>query len=144
VTLLDAYGLVALIADEPAADQVEEVLRRGDAGVVVANLAEALDVSQRTYRLSPAEIRAVLEPLGVSGLLKPVVSTEVHAWRAAELRARHYDRRTSAVSLPDCLLLAHALDDGGQIATADRALAAAARQEGGRVLGLPDSEGAKP
>lgn len=142
--LLDAYALVALVAEEPAANEVESILRRGDARVVIVNLAETIVTSQRTYGFSPDEIRNVLEPLLLGGAMAPLVSGEQHAWLAAELRAKHYDRKTSALSLADCFLLAHALDEGADVATSDPPLAAVGRAEGIRIAALPDSAGATP
>jgi predicted nucleic acid-binding protein len=143
VNLLDAYALVALIAEEPAADEVEAILREGDVGAVVANLAEAIDTCQRIHGLPIAEVRDVLEPL-LGGAVFPVVSEEREAWRAAELRGQYYNKKTSALSLADCLLLAHAVVAEAQIATSDPPLADAARSEGLKVIALPDSDGRRP
>jgi predicted nucleic acid-binding protein len=144
VTLLDAYALVALIGDEPAAEDVEAILRRGDARVVVVNLAEAIDVSQRVHRLAAGEVRAALEPLLLARVLSAVSSAELHAWRAAELRAKHFDKKDSALSMADCFLLAHGLEDVEPIATPDRPLAAVAEAEGIEVVALPNSAGKRP
>lgn len=64
------------------------------------------------------------------------------ARRAAELRARHYDRRDSALSLADCMALA-TVAGGDDFATSDGPLAAAARTEGLEVIPLPNSAGAR-
>lgn len=144
MTLLDAYALVALTVDEPAAGEVETLLRKGHARVVVTNLAEAIDVSQRVHGLTADDVRTVLEPLVLTEALTVVASQEPDAWLAAQLRARHYERRTRALSLADCFLLVHALADESPIATADPPLADAARSEGVRVIALPDSAGIKP
>ena len=141
MTLLDAYALVALVADEPAADEVETLLRAGDARAVVVNVAEAIDVLTRVRRVPADGVRDALEPLFITRVVAPVVSGEPEAWRAAELRARHYDRKSRALSLADCFLLAHALGAGDEIATADPALAAAARAEDLGVVALRDSTG---
>jgi len=61
-------------------------------------------------------------------------------WRAGELRATHYDRRTSALSLADCILLATATHED-RIATSDHAVAATARNLGLSVIPLLDSKG---
>jgi hypothetical protein len=45
--LPDAFALLAPLGEEPAADNVEALLRRGDAAITAVNLAEALDVLQR-------------------------------------------------------------------------------------------------
>jgi predicted nucleic acid-binding protein len=144
VTLLDAYALVALIADEPAAEEVDAILREGQARVLIVNMAEALDISQRTYGLARNEVRAALEPLLLRRVLSRVVSDEPHAWLAADLRAQHYERRTRALSLADCFLIAHALTDGGPIATSDPPLASVAREVDVEVTALPDSAGERP
>ena len=47
--VLDAYALVALIVNEPAAELVEGVLRAGDAAITSVNLGEAIDVSCRVH-----------------------------------------------------------------------------------------------
>jgi predicted nucleic acid-binding protein len=136
--------LVALVAEEPAAAEVEQLLRAGDCRVAPANLAEAVDICQRIHGLPLEEIRSALDPLLISEVLQPVPTDADEAWVAAELRARHYDRRTKALSLADCLLLAHATREGEAIATADPPLARAARDEGVDVIGLPDSDGNRP
>jgi predicted nucleic acid-binding protein len=144
LTLLDAYGLVALIADEPAAGEVERLLRSGDCRVVAVNLAEAIDVCRRVHGIPPEEVRIALEPLTLSGTLAVGASDERVAWTAAELRATHYHRADSPLSLADCFLLAHALGDGEAIATSDPALAGTARLESVRVVALPDRAGTRP
>lgn len=144
MTLLDAYAVVALIADEPAAAEVEKLLRAGDCRVAVSNLAEAIDVSQRIHAMSLVEVRTILEPLFLTGALAALVSQRDDAWRAADLRGRHHHRRSRQLSLADCFLLGAAVDTGEVIATADPPLAAAARSEGLDVIALPDSSGDRP
>ena len=143
MTLLDAYALVALVADEPAASEVEDLVRAGDASVVVVNLAEAVDIAQRVHGYDHSDVRAALEPLLLAGALKAVSSGEEIAWSAAELRTRHYDKKSRALSMADCFLLAHALE-GEDIATSDPPLAQVARDEGLVVIALPDSDGSRP
>jgi uncharacterized protein with PIN domain len=142
--LLDAYALVALIADEAAAGEVETILRADEARVVVVNLAEAVDIAARVHGIADADIRGALEPLLLGRALSAAVSDEPQAWLAAELRTRYYQRRDCALSMADCFLLAHALTDGDAIATSDPPLAAVARAEGVNVAGLPDSAGTRP
>lgn len=144
MTLLDAYAVVALIADEPAAEEVEELLRAGESRVVVVNLAEAIDVSQRIHAMSLVDVRTILEPLFLTGAIATLASQREDAWRAADLRARHYHRRSRQLSLADCFLLGAAVDSGDVIATTDPPLAAAARSEGLDVIALPDSSGDRP
>jgi predicted nucleic acid-binding protein len=63
---------------------------------------------------------------------------------AGRLRARHYHRNAMAVSLADCIAAATALSLDRPLATADPALAALVRAEGGQVRGLVDSKGRLP
>jgi predicted nucleic acid-binding protein len=144
VTLLDAYALVALVAEEPAAGEVADILRAGEAGLLAVNLTEAVDVCGRVHRVEPGETRAVLEPLFLSRVLSVRPSGTGDAWLAAELRIRWYDRRRSPLSVADCLLLAHALREGEHIATADPHVAACARGSGIALVPLPGSTGARP
>jgi predicted nucleic acid-binding protein len=140
--LLDAYALVALVLDEPAADEVERLLRDADSAVSVINLAEAIDVLQRVRGLSPEGVRATIEPL-LGTAVQVSAHEEPNAWRAADLRLRHYNRKTSQLSLADCFLLA-AAGPADSVATADPPLAAAARSEAIEVVPLPDSAGRLP
>lgn len=133
-----------MIGDEPAADEVAELLRRDGAQVSVVNLCEVIDVCRRTHGLGEREVRDVIEPLLLTGRLVAVPSGAAEAWSAADLRARYYDRRTRALSLADCLLLAHAQTGGDELATADPSVAEVARAEGLALIPLPDSTGARP
>lgn len=144
MTLLDAYALVALVADEPPAAEVEAILRGGEARIAAINMAEAVDVAQRVHHVSPEETRAAIEPLLLGNALSVAVSDEPQAWMAAEIRAKHYDRKRAALSLADCFLLAHAVTDGDAIATADPAIAAVAASLEVDIRGLPDSSGNRP
>lgn len=140
--LLDAYGLVALIAEEPAAAEVARLLQTNDVGMTSVNLGEAIDVTQRVFRLDPVEVREAVEPL-FQGRLRLAAQRDEDAWRAAELRLRYYDRKDRALSLPDCFLIA-AAGQGDGIATADPAVAEVARAESIRLISLPDTEGRRP
>lgn len=133
--LLDAFALIALLAEEPAADEVEAILRRGAAATPTINLAEALDVLQRTQGVSRERLDAVLTPLLHESIaLMPV--DERMAQRAADIRARRYHRTRAPISLADCVLLA-AAESSEALATADAPLVAVARLESVRVIELP-------
>ena len=141
--LLDAFALVALLRDEPAADEVETILRRGDAAMSAVNLAEALDVLQRVDEVDRARLDAVTGPL-INESVKLLVVDEPTARDGADVRARRYHRTRSPLSLADCLLLAAALQARAAVATADRPLARAAQAEGIEITALPDSRGRRP
>jgi uncharacterized protein with PIN domain len=144
LTLIDAYGLVALLADEPAAADVEALIREGDCGVVAINLAEAVDICRRVHGLPFEDVRGALEPLTLTGTVTVVVSDEAAAWLAAKVRSNHYDRRTCALSMADCFLIAHATQAGDALASSDPALVQAARAEALTVIPLPDRAGNRP
>jgi uncharacterized protein with PIN domain len=141
-TVLDAYPLIALLRAEPAADEVEAILREGNAAMSAVNLAETLDVLERRFAVPNSDLRSALGQLISAGLEVRGVS-EPQAWRAAELRARRYARQRCELSLADCFALS-SVGEGDRLATADRPLAEAARAEGLAVTPLPDSQGQRP
>ena len=141
--LLDAYGLLALLLDEQAAEDVETLLR-GPSGVAIpsVNLFEVIDYLVRRERWPEDEVRGELTAVLDEMLRVLDVSADV-AWRAALLRARHYVRDTCEVSLADCILLGSA-GAGDTIATADPSVASVARTLGIELAALPDSRGRRP
>ena len=134
--MVDAQALIALLKAEPAAMQVELLLRTGDATICTINLAEVLDVLVRRDGFSDVEIRGLVAPLLHKELQAIPVTIEL-AFSAAMLRARHYHKRDRPLSLADCVALAASLDVG-RLATADALLAHVARTEGVDVIGLPN------
>lgn len=141
--VLDAYAIVALIVDEPAAQAVEQIVRSGNAAITSINLGEAIDVSARVHGLDPEETREIVEPLVLGGHLTVIAPSGTAAWRAARLRIAHYQRRTRPISIADCFLLA-AAGSADRIATADPEVAEVARAEGIELIALPDSSGRRP
>jgi PIN domain nuclease of toxin-antitoxin system len=141
-SVLDAFALVALALDEPAAAEVEATVRRGDCSVSAVNLAEALDQLGRVHGRTLEELRAAFAPV-LGEVIAVVAADETVAWQAAELRRRHYRRRQSELSLADCMALAIVHRDD-RLLTADPALALAARAEAIDVLALPDTTGRRP
>ncbi|MGH2903881.1 MAG: PIN domain-containing protein [Solirubrobacteraceae bacterium] len=133
--LLDAFALIALLAEEPAADEVERLLRRGEAAITAVNLAEALDVLQRVQGIPRERLQTITTPL-VAERMTLVPIDERIARDAAEIRARHYHRTRAPVSLADCILLA-ATGDTDELATADGPLIRIAEAEGTKVRALP-------
>jgi PIN domain nuclease of toxin-antitoxin system len=142
MVILDPYALVALLADEPPAAEVEALIRERPAAISAVNLAESLDVSERALGASRDRVRAVVEPL-LAGELEVLDCTAQDAWRAASLRSRYYDRRERPISLAECFLLAAAGDED-DVATADPAVAEVARAEGIGLVALPDGSGKRP
>ncbi len=132
--LLDAFALIALLADEPAADQVESFLRRGEAAITTINLAEALDVLQRVQGIDAERLETLTGPLLRESLtLIPVDGDMARA--AAGIRAHHYHRTRAPVSLADCVLVA-AARAADALATADAPLIRVATAEAVGVIEL--------
>ena len=131
-TLLDAYALIAFLEDEPAAAEVAGLIGSGNSAIPAVNLAEAGQRMLRNADVTADELQQLVGsmPLGV------VPFTEVHAWRAASLRARHYRRRRTEISLADACLLAVATPVD-RVATADPAVLQVAEAEGIVVVELP-------
>jgi PIN domain nuclease of toxin-antitoxin system len=133
-TVLDAYALIALLLDEPAADDVDQIMRGGDAAVTSVNYGEALDRLIRARRIPEPRARAALEPLLDDPLRRIDVGFTI-AERAVRLRARHYHRERTPLSLADCICVAAAGPEG-TVATADEAMLAVSEAEGIRTLRL--------
>ncbi len=135
--LLDAYALLAYLRDEPAAESVTSILRTNSCAMSAVNLAEVLDQLLRIDRLEKRDVSEALSGL-IGGPITVLSVDESVAWRAAEIRARHYGRKESNLSLADCVLIASTGPDDA-LATADPAVASAARAEGIGVRELPGS-----
>ena len=127
-TVLDAYALIALTLDEPAADEVARILRGGDAAVTSVNYGEALDQLVRARGMPEPRVRSVLEPLLDGPLGRVDVGFDI-VGKAVRLRAAHYHSERSPLSLADCICVA-AAGSSGAVATADTAILAMAESEG--------------
>ncbi|MGH9271033.1 MAG: PIN domain-containing protein [Ilumatobacteraceae bacterium] len=138
-TLLDAFGLVAYLADEQCAAEVEELLRVGSA-VSALNLAETID---RMARIYDREVDTDIDSMVAGGLDVLAVDAGIGR-RAGRLRAIHFHAVRAPVSLADCVAAATALGHDMALATSDGPLAALVTTEGGRVVPLPDSNGVRP
>jgi predicted nucleic acid-binding protein len=142
MTVLDAYAVVAYLRDEPAAAQVEQLLRSPTV-LSAANAAEVIDQLVRIHRHDADDVHAELAMLAIEGMEIAPVTSEL-GLLAGRLRARHYHRETLALSLADCLAAATALSESRALATADPPLVALLLAEGGQVCVLPDSAGRLP
>lgn len=102
-----------------------------------------MDILIRTFGHDPGDARAAIATLESGGLDVIAVDPSIGVL-AGELHARHYVRRTSELSMADCVALATALTLDEPLVTADPPLARASRSEGVTVIGLPDSRGRRP
>jgi ribonuclease VapC len=139
VIVLDAYAVVALVGDDPAADGVESLVRSG-ASMSAVNAAEVVD---RVGRLYQGDGSVALQNLQRAGLSIVAFDDDL-AVDAGRLRREHYNRRTSAVSLADCACAVTAARLGVPVATSDPALARMVLAMGGAVHQLPDCTGTLP
>jgi ribonuclease VapC len=131
--VLDASAAIALLRDEPGANEVETLLQAARARMSTVNAAEVVDVLMRRHGGTFDEVVAGVDELCASAV--DVVSPSLElAESAGELRARHC-RRDQRVSLADCFVLATARP-GDRIATGDETLADVARDEGIEVVEL--------
>lgn len=110
------------------------------AGLSALNLAEVIDVMTRIFGQDSADTAEALALLETGGLRLIPVDPVLGAL-AGRLHARYYDRRTSPLSMADCVVLATALVRSETLATSDPALATAALAEGVQVAALPDAAG---
>lgn len=94
-------------------------------------------------QLDPSRVLEELRRLRDSGLEILTVDA-FDGLCAGALRNRFYDRRQAQLSLADCAALAAAVRHGQRLATADPALAEAARAMSIEVIALADSAGHRP
>lgn len=141
--VLDAYAMIALMVDEPAGAKVAELLGRGDCAMSALNVAEAADVLQRSRGIQVSDTRSAVNTL-TNGSFQILDVDEHRAWRAADVRAAHYRRRDSEISMADCVLLATARPGVDSIATPDPPVIRIAADLGITVIALPDSTGREP
>lgn len=132
--VVDSQPIVALLLGEPAAADVEALLREGGTRVSTVSLAEVLDVLTRRAGLPWDDVELVLAGL-LAEALEPVAPDVHAAHRAADVRRRYFDRRTHRISLADCFVVATARP-GDRVATGDRVLLDVARAEGLAVVDL--------
>ncbi len=138
MTLLDAYAVIGFLADEPIADDVDQLMRRGGCRITTLGLAEVIDRMTRLYDAEPDGIAVDIATLGLESPIPLDAATSVLAGR---LRAQHYHRTTRAVSMADCVLAAAAQAAGEPVATSDPHLLGLCHDEGIPARSLPGSDG---
>jgi PIN domain nuclease of toxin-antitoxin system len=142
VTILDAFAVLAFLRNESCADDVAELLRSPTAMTAV-NVTEVVDQLVRVFGYGSDDAHANLALLAHAGMEIVAVTADL-GLSAGELRAKHYQRQRSAISLADCTAAATALAMQRPLATADPALATMVRAEGGRIHSLAGSTGIAP
>lgn len=140
--VLDASAVIALLTDEPAADEVSDLLGRHESRCSAVNLAEVADGLVRVGRVSSEAVDQALSDLIEAGM-RVVSGDQAVALRAGTIRAAHYSRRDAAVSLADCFAIATAESTGGTLLTSDRDLCRLAERLAIAVHPLPNSAGVR-
>lgn len=138
MTVLDAYAVLALLKGEPAADDVRALISGGACTLTTLGVAEVVDHLVRIVGASDEEAALDLAQLGLADV-EPLDSAV--ALRAGLLRARHYHRRTRAISLADCVAAETARAAGDALATSDPHLLDTCHDEGIDIVVLVDSSG---
>ena len=137
--VLDAYPVIALLRDEPVADEAKALLASGaPAWLTPLGVAEVID---RRVRLDAVDPETVVLDLLEFGLAEPAPLDSYTAAQAGALRARHYHRTTRSVSLADCVLAETARAARAKVATSDPHLLNLCADENIQTIPLPDSRG---
>ena len=137
--VLDAYAVLTLLKGEGAADEVRELLARGDeASLTALGVAEVVD---HLIRLAGADEDDAVLDVAQLGLDSPSPVDAGLALRAGLLRARQYHRKNRAVSLADCVAAETARSTGSSLASADPHLLDLCRDEGIVSIPLSDTSG---
>ena len=141
MTVLDAYAVLALLRDEPAAADVASIVDDDpQASLTPLGAAEVID---QLIRISDADPATAVLDLAQLGLADPEPLEPQTALRAGLLRAKHYRRRRCEISLADCVAAESARTRGSPLATADPDLLTTCDAEGIDMIVLPDSAGTR-
>jgi PIN domain nuclease of toxin-antitoxin system len=139
VIILDAYAVLALLRDEPAAAEVQRLLTGDERCALTAvGIAEVLD---RVIRIQGADPDEAVLDLADLGLTAGIEVDSALMLRVGVLRARNYHRVNRQVSLADCVAAEVTRRERGRLATSDPHLLDLCHDEGIGVLVLPDSAG---
>lgn len=138
MTVLDAYGVIAYLNDEPAAADVAVLLSSEDCLTTAVGLAEVIDQMVRLKSVDPDELAADLAALGLAA---PMAVDGGIARSAGRLRARRYHRLRCAVSMADCVAAAAVRQISEPLATSDPHLLDLCHAEHIATTVLPASNG---
>ncbi len=140
MTILDSYAVLAFLKGEPAAAEVEILMRAGGAAMTVLGVAEVLD---HLIRLAGANEEDASLDVAQLALEPALVVDEAIAAAAGRLRARRYHRTNCPVSLADCVAAELARAMSRQLATADPPLLEVCHQESIGAVALPGTDGSR-
>jgi predicted nucleic acid-binding protein len=138
MTILDTYAVLAYLRDEPAAQQVSELIDAGDTALTAVGVAEVLD---HIVRLLGADEEEAALDLAALGLLEAIIVDATLGSAAGRLRARHYHRKRCAISMADCIAAESARRTGHSLVTSDPHLLDVCHAEQIPIIVLPGSNG---
>lgn len=144
MAVIDANALTALLFSEPAAEEVNALLKEDPSYIASVNLAETYDHAIRLRSVDRGDLDQIVDELVSRGRLSIVPIDDPIARRAGELRANHYHRTSRDVSMADCIAAATSEGLTLALATSDPDMVAMAREIGVEVIPLPDSKGKRP
>lgn len=136
--VFDASCIVGLLRGEPGQSDAVAALTH-ECVMNVLNRAEVIDRIARRGA-SADDVAADLDTLGIEFVALDIDTAD----RAAALRAQHYHRSESPLSMADCVALATALTTNATLATSDTDLAAIGRANGCEILPFANSAGIYP
>lgn len=143
--VFDADPLVSVLLNAPGAKKIAAVL---DADLTMCRMSSMTysRVIERVARESSStaiDVAGVIDWWIAGGLSIDPVDAGL-ACAAAAIRAEHYDRDHSPISLVDCHALALAVAHHAELAASDAAVLRVGRSLGLKVLPLPDQTGTVP
>lgn len=143
--VFDADPLVSVLLDAPGAKKIAAAL---DADLTMCRVSAVTysRVIERVARESSSaagDVAGVMDWWIAGGLTIDAVDTEL-AGTAAAIRAEHYHRDSTPISLVDCHAIALAVRHHAELAASDSAVLRVAKSVGLDVLALPDNTGNAP
>ena len=142
MVILDAVAVIALMKDEPAADEVASLMS-GPTSMSSVNYAEVIDHLQRIVNKDRDWIDLHLAPI-MNTSLTVIAADSTVAEQAGSLRSAFYAARLRPISLADAFAIATAVESKAPLATSDPAIADILRLLSHDVIALPDSQGSRP
>jgi len=140
--VFDADPLINVLLDRPGAKKIAAVLDADLPGCRISSVtySRVIERVARESASSSSDVAAVIEWWIAGGLSVDPVDAEL-ASAAAAIRAEHYDRDRTPISLIDCHAMALAASHNAELAASDAAVLRVAKAIGLTVLPLPDATG---
>ena len=140
--VFDADPLVSVLLDRPGAKKIAAALDADLTECRVSSItySRVIERVARESRSSARDVAGVIDWWIAGGLSVDPVDADLAA-AAAAIRAEHYDRERSPISLVDCHAMALAAAHHAELAASDAGVLRVAKALGLAVLALPDQTG---